>query len=287
MMINVENSTNTQLGLTNQLYDELYIYYLEGRVPPVREFFNHHFIGNWEEDGFSFLFFSEPADELVKKFVEKSDGYKLLDQFQMSYEEWQGGKFSSLQIGRFLIIPPWEKDAAELLAPGKIRILLNPGVVFGNGLHATTQDCIEALELLYSVDPVRSALDLGCGTGILALVAGKLGCEKCFALDFNLLASQTANNNVKLNGLTERILVAQARAENFAHLPADLLIANIHYDVMKKLVDSFFNKKWFILSGLLRSQARDILDRLQRPGVKILKKWVRDGIWHTFWGQIS
>jgi ribosomal protein L11 methyltransferase len=58
---------------------------------------------------------------------------------------------------------------------------------------------------------------------------------------------------------------------------------------MERLLESkgFFNKKWFILSGLLRSQAKDVAGRLQKPGVKILKKWERDGIWHTFWGRIS
>ncbi len=288
-MSSIKNSENADLGSKHQSYGDLYIYYLEGRVPSVREFFNHHFIGNWEEDGFSFLFFSEPADGLVMEFVEKNGGYKLLDQYHMSYEEWQGGKFSSLHIGRFMIIPPWEDEKTDLIESGDIKILLDPGVVFGNGLHPTTRDCMEALELLHSIDPIESALDLGCGTGILALVAGKLGCKKCLALDFNLLASQTANNNVKLNGMTDKILVAQAKAENFVDLPTDLLMANIHYDVMKNLLESegFFTKKWFILSGLLRSQARDINDRLQRPGVKILKKWERDGIWHTFWGKIS
>jgi ribosomal protein L11 methyltransferase len=287
-MSNLNNPENPDVNVKRQSYGDLYIYYLEGRVSSTPGFFNHFFIGNWEEDGFSFLFFSKPSDEFVLKFIENHGGLKLLDQYHMSYEEWQGGKFSSLQIGRFMIIPPWDADNACFVEPEN-KILLDPGVVFGNGLHPTTQDCIEALELLFSIEPIESALDLGCGTGILALVAGKSGCQKCFALDFNLLASQTANKNVKLNNLTHNILVAQARAENFVDLCTDLLIANIHYDVMKKLLRSegFFNKKWFILSGLLRSQAQDIADQLLRPGVKILKKWERDGIWHTYWGKIS
>jgi ribosomal protein L11 methyltransferase len=288
-MSSIKNLDKIDVGEKKQSYGDLYIYYIEGRVHPEKEFLNHHFIGNWEEDGFSFLFFSEPADGLVLKFIENYRNLKLLDQYHMSYEEWQGGKVSSLRIGSFLIIPPWETGNESFIEPGKIKILLDPGVVFGNGLHPTTQDCIEALELLFRNEPIESAMDLGCGTGILALVAGKLGCRRCFAMDFNLLASQTANKNVKLNGMTHNILVAQARAENFVDLPTNLLMANIHYDVMKKLLDSegFFKHKWFILSGLLRSQAGLIAERLKRPGVKILKKWERDGIWHTFWGKIS
>jgi ribosomal protein L11 methyltransferase len=288
-MSSLKNSEHFACGTKHQSYSELYIYYLEGRVPPATLFFNPHFIGNWEEEGFSFLFFSEQSDGFVLKFIENHDSLKLLDQYHMSYEEWQGGKFSSLQIGRFLIIPPWEDKKKGVMEPDNIKILLDPGVVFGNGLHPTTRDCIEALELLSSIHAIEFALDLGCGTGILALVSAKLGCRKCFALDFNLLASQTASSNVKLNSLTDNILVAQARAEDFVDLPADLLMANIHYDVMERLLESkgFFKKKWFILSGLLRSQAKDVAGRLQKPGVKILKKWERDGIWHTFWGRIS
>ncbi len=288
-MSSLKNSEHSACGTTHQSYGELYIYYLDGRVPTATRFFNPHFIGNWEEDGFSFLFFSEQSDEFVLKFIENHGGLKLLDQYHMSYEEWQGGKFSSVQIGRFWIIPPWEDKKTGVIKSDNNKILLDPGVVFGNGLHPTTRDCIEALELLNSIDSIEFAIDLGCGTGLLALVAGKLGCRKCFALDLNLLASQTASSNIKLNGLTDNILVAQARAEDFVDLPADLLMANIHFDVMQRLLESksFFNKKWFILSGLLRSQAKNVADRLQRPGVKILKKWERDGIWHTFWGKIS
>jgi ribosomal protein L11 methyltransferase len=289
-MNNPTNQECSDFGVKSKSYEDLYIYYLEGRVFSTTGFFDHHFIGNWEEEGSSFLFFSKPSEELVLSFVENHGGLKLLDHYKMSYEEWQGGKFSSLQIGRFTIIPPWDADNADSVGPGDInKIFLDPGVVFGNGLHPTTRDCIEALELLFSIESIESALDLGCGTGILALVAGKLGCRKCFALDFNLLASQTASNNVKLNGLMHKIIVAQARAENFVDIPTDLLIANIHYDVMKKLLESegFFKEKWFILSGLLRSQAKDIAGRLQRSGVKILKRWEREGIWHTYFGKIS
>lgn len=288
-MSNPIHSKNDSIDGRKQSYGALYIYYLEGKLPSAIRFVHPHFIGNWEEEGFSFLFFSEPSDEFVLKFIQCHRGLKLLDQYHMSYEEWQGGKFSWLQIGRFLIIPPWENTELDVVNPEQIKITLDPGVVFGNGLHPTTQDCIEALELLCSSHSIECALDLGCGTGILALVAAKLGCRKCLAVDFNLLASQTATRNVKENGLTNNILVAQAKAEDLVGLPADLLMANIHYDVMQRLLESngFYNKKWYILSGLLRSQAKAVTDRLERSGVKILKKWEREGIWHTFWGKIS
>ena len=76
-------------------------------------------------------------------------------------------------------------------------------------------------------------------------------------------------------------------AEEFIDRPADLMISNIHYAVVKKLVQSeaFLSHRWFILSGLLRSQAKDVVDRLERLPVKIVNRWDRNGIWHTFLGK--
>ena len=171
--------------------------------------------------------------------------------------------------------------------PGKIPLLLDPGVVFGNGTHPTTRDCLEALELAFRVRGVETVLDLGTGTGLLALAAGKLGCRRCLALDFNHLAARTAYDNVRLNGLEKTVLVCQGRAEEHISTPADLLVANIHFDVMRRLVhsDGFLSKKAFILSGLLRSEARQVADDLSRMPLEIIQRWERDDIWHTFYGE--
>ncbi len=95
--------------------------------------------------------------------------------------------------------------------------------------------------------------------------------------------------NVRLNRMQDTVLVIQGLAEDFIDSPYDLVIANIHYDVMKQLVDAqgFLDKKWFILSGLLRTQAKDIAYRLSRHHVQIIKKWEQNGIWHTFLGRIG
>jgi ribosomal protein L11 methyltransferase len=167
------------------------------------------------------------------------------------------------------------------------KVILDPGVVFGNGTHPTTQDCLEALCLAFKNQCSETVLDLGTGTGLLALAAGKLGCRKCLALDFNYLAARTAHANVRLNELEKTVLVCQGRAEEYVDTPADLLLANIHFDVMRRLVhsDGFVSKKAFILSGLLRSEAKQIVDDLSRLPVEIVERWERDNIWHTFYGE--
>ncbi|OQX26361.1 MAG: hypothetical protein BWK80_10930 [Desulfobacteraceae bacterium IS3] len=270
-------------------YNELYIYYIQGKVGTADKLFGSNFIGNWQEEDFSFLFFSEPSEDKVQKFIEASPELLLLDQFRMTYEEWQGGRLAPFTIGSFLILPPWKGDWGEETGLSdkdgqKSEIILDPGVVFGTGTHPTTHNCLNMLEQVCSAEEIASALDLGTGTGLLALAAAKLGCRQTLALDFNFLAAKTAKRNTVLNGLENKILVLQARAEDFIGCRADIVIANIHYDVMKHLIcpEAFWGKKWLILSGLLRSEARDIVFRLSQHPVSIVRQQEHEGIWHTF-----
>jgi ribosomal protein L11 methyltransferase len=268
-------------------YQDLYIYYLQGRLKSDCKIFGNHFIGNWQEDEYSFLFFSKPSRDEVKKILTSHPGLTLLDQFYMTYDQWHGGKITPFKVGRFSIVPSWQHQSKKMNSGRKeLLITLDPGVVFGTGTHITTQDSLKALELVFNREKIESVLDLGTGTGLLSLAASRLGCKNVLAVDFNLLAARTALRNVRLNQLEDRIIIVQGRAEDFIDSPSDLVIANIHYDVMKHLITSrgFYNNKWFILSGLLRSQARDLLYKLFENPVRIVKKWERDGIWHTFLG---
>ena len=88
--------------------------------------------------------------------------------------------------------------------------------------------------------------------------------------------------------MQDRVMVVQGKAEEFIDWPADLIIANIHYDVMKRLVrsDGFLGKKWFILSGLMRSEAKNVSYILAQQSLSIIKSWESNGIWHTFFGEI-
>ena len=271
------------LDLNRYPYDDLYIYYLQGRVQNAKERFGPDFIGNWEEDGFSFLFFSRPNETAVTALVDNDPALVLMDAFQMPYDQWQGQRLARFEAGGLCIVSPWEATT------GKDRdrqVLLDPGVVFGAGTHTTTQDCLDALKLACGHGTMDRVLDLGTGTGVLALAAVALGFRQALAVDFNLLAAETAWRNAKLNRMTDRMAVIQGRAEDAIGFEADLVVANIHFQVMKQLVgaDGFLSKKQFILSGLLRSQAREIERDLGDLPVKILKRWDREGIWHTFYG---
>lgn len=261
----------------------LSIYYLTGTIP--REVVIDHpaFLGNWEEDGFSFLFFLAEAVDEVTRIVSTLPQVELVDTYRMTYAEWQGGSVEPVRIGRFLLQPPW---ATATPNPQEIAITLNPGVVFGNGTHPTTRDCLEAIEIACMGGKVKTMYDLGTGTGVLALAAAMLGCRHCLAVDFNHLAATTAAANVRLNGLDTAVLVATGRAEQLLIRPADLLVANIHYAVMQELVRSegFLRQKWFVLSGLLNSEAEKIVDHLHTLPVLLLKRWHAGGVWNTMLG---
>lgn len=271
-------------------WDMLHIYYIEGAARTEKKEMGSDFIGNWIEDGFSFLFFTSPSPELVHSLLESQKNLVLIDSYAMSYEDWLGEKPETRSIGRFTISPPWEKvDSFFLPSFGAFHIVLDPGVVFGTGTHPTTRDCLELIEKALKNNTVEMTLDLGCGTGLLSLAAAKLKSNKVLAVDFNELAAETASENVRLNRLEEKITVIHGTAEEFVNTDAELLVANIHFDVMKKILatEGFIRKKRFILSGILNSQATLVESALSNLPVKILEHRCAGSVWHTFYGEIT
>jgi len=267
---------------------DLFIYRIEGRWDSRAAIGGPSFLGHWQEEESSFLFFWAPAEAEVRMILRDQPQLSLLDSCHMPYEQWQGAVFTAEPIGRFFIVPAWESPApADSADDTLLPIVLDPGVVFGAGNHPTTRDCLQALDLLAAEAPAGTVLDLGTGTGILALAAARLGSPRVLAVDLNLLAARTAARNVRLNQLTASILVVQGRAEEAIDCPADLVVANLHGEVMLRLIDTsgFRQKQRFILSGLLRGEAKEIRRRLARPDIRIVEEWVQDGIWHTFYGM--
>ena len=262
---------------------DLFIYYINGRVDPDSIGRSPEFLGLWEEEDDAFLFFTKSSDHIVASVLDTQPQLELMDRFEMTYEQWHGGPIEPLTVGDLHVFPPWHPAAKD--RDGN-TLLLDPGLVFGTGTHPTTQDCLIAMQLASNHRQVRCVIDLGTGSGLLSLAAIQMGSNSCLALDLNRLAVETAWRNVILNDMCEQILVVQGDAKNFMDLPCDLMVSNIHYEVMRRLVTApgFRAQKQFVLSGLLRSQAREIEHRLLQGPARILHKWDRDGIWYTFYG---
>jgi ribosomal protein L11 methyltransferase len=268
-------------------YAELFIYQLEGRLDPHAAIEAGAYLGHWQEEGSAFLFFSAPMASVVDGLLRQQPHLRLIDSTQMPYDQWQGTGSGAERVGRFHIIAPWDSATGEATDADSIPILLDPGLVFGAGTHPTTRDCLKALDVAAESGGPRTVMDLGTGTGILALAAARRLHARVLAVDINLLAARTAARNVRLNRLSDRILVAQGKAEEAIDGPADLVAANLHGGAMLGMMDApgFRRKRGFILSGLMRSDAKEVRRRLGVLGIAIREEWIRDGVWHTYYAE--
>jgi ribosomal protein L11 methyltransferase len=264
---------------------ELFIYYLQGRLDPWSSFQNEpDYLGTWVEDDLSFVFFRAQALERIQDCLKTRPWLQLQDSFQISYAEWLGHEMRTYQAASWRIIPAWESDQATCSQD----ILLDPGLVFGSGQHQTTMDCLQALDWVLKKGGEQSVLDLGTGSGLLALAAAHAGCRPVLALDLNPLAARTARRNVCLNQLQKRILILQARAQDYAAQAADILLANLHFQALQEVIRSgnLQNKKWLIISGLLGTQGLQIYRDLQQsPALEGLWIWSRQEDWITLIGR--
>ena len=257
----------------------LSIYCLKGDLSDI-DIEEQGLIGNWEDDGYCFLFFRQPAEDAITDLLAKHQGLVLEDKFTMSYKEWQGGFEVPVKIGRFLLSPPWLKKVA---AEDEISLKFDPGLVFGNGTHPTTLACLKAIEIACAGGKVERMLDLGTGTGLLALAGASLGCRQVLAVDNNMLAAKTAARNVHINNLDQHILAINAQAQSFAELESDLLAANIGYPVLQDLLtaDHLCHHRWLVLSGLHNKEAAKVLKTLGELDALVLKHWQSDSVWNT------
>ena len=267
--------------MASRPFEDLYIYLLNGTVTPLDEVsLGETFIGNWVEEGSAFLFFSSPAGQAVAGLLQKRRELRLEDKFHFTYEEWQGGGLDTLKIGPFMVTPPWLESPPEA---DFIKILLDPGVVFGNCLHPTTRSCLEALSLIADHSPLGRVLDLGTGTGILAIAAALLGAHKVLAVDLNPLCVKTALDNIRLNRLESSVRAVHGKAEDFAEEAVDLVVANIHHEVVTDFLRRNGHRKspTLVISGQMRSQTRDLKMQLKNIGYHTVREWDHDMTWYT------
>jgi ribosomal protein L11 methyltransferase len=133
--------------------------------------------------------------------------------------------FAPLAIGRRLLVaPPWE---TPLEADGRLVLTLEPGRAFGTGQHATTAGCLELLETIVERRRPARAIDLGTGSGILAIAAARLGVPEVLAIDSDPDAIAAATANVQRNGLDGRVTCEGADVAALDAEPAPLVLANL------------------------------------------------------------
>jgi ribosomal protein L11 methyltransferase len=242
--------------------EKLFIYEIEGRVYPPEDLTGKDFLGCWREGDYSYLFFGTPREEAVQAWVATLEGARYSSENVMNYADWEAGQpLQKTSMAGFHLCPVWETPAP---APGELVIRMEPGLAFGSGYHPTTRTCLELLRRVYEADAPQRVLDLGTGTGILALAALSLGAKRVLAVEYNELAVLTCARNLKHNQRRAQVDLIQADARHFAHLPAGLALANIHLDVLLDLlaIPEFLNKNWYIFSGILGAQLDTLLTRV-------------------------
>jgi ribosomal protein L11 methyltransferase len=164
------------------------------------------------------------------------------------YDGWRRFHRPVLVAERVRVRPPWSKPE---LSPGLIDIVIEPGQAFGTGAHHTTRLC---LELMLGLEPAGALADLGCGSGVLAIAAAKLGWAPVLAVDHETAAVEAAQANARANGVA--VDVTRLDLRSAAPPPAGTVVANLLGPLLLGLADSLAEPpERFIAGGLLHAEA--------------------------------
>ena len=241
------------------MYDWVYIYELEGngksQIPYLAD---KDYIGFWKGANYSFLFFKKDKKALFQRL---SLPYR--SELIIRHEDWESGQsLDLLNVGKITIHPPWKIPSVK----EGIHICIDPSMAFGSGYHATTKGCLALIDQLFQEFIPTKVLDLGTGTGILSIACLKMGAQKAYCIDYNNLSTATAQKNIRLNGLERNLHLWMGDARDFLYLEADLLIANMHYQIIDQITsqEAFYSKKYYILSGLIGNEGYLIEEKLKK-----------------------
>ena len=190
--------------------------------------------------------------------------------------------YRPLAIGKkFYIVPEWERDTAQI-PTGCTTLLMNPGLTFGTGSHASTQLCLEGIEDY--VVPGRTVLDLGCGSGILAIAALRLGASHATGVDIDPKAVDVAYENAALNGLGRdrcrflagNVLSDKSLVAELKEAKAPLVLANIVADVIIPLApvvpELLAADGVFLCSGIIGQRGDEVAAALEAQGLEIIRR---------------
>ncbi len=188
--------------------------------------------------------------------------------------------FKSFEVDNIVIKPTWEEMKPEY--EDKMVIQIDPGIAFGTGLHETTQLCIRQLQK--HIKPHTKILDVGCGSGILSVIALKLGAEQAVGLDVDENAITAARENLEVNHipqekfriLTGNILEDISISEEIGYECYDIIVANILADVLKPLTsiipDHLKKGGIYITSGIIDSKEQEMIEAISaRPELEIIE----------------
>ncbi len=207
-------------------------------------------------------------------------------------EDWENNwkaYYKPIPVGeRLVIVPEWEDVPSDA---GRLPLRLDPGLIFGTGSHATTQLCLEELERV--VQPGDAVLDLGCGSGILAIGALLLGAERAVGCDIDEKAPDVVTHNASLNGigsdrlgvfcgdvLSDRALRRRLGAERF-RLVLSNIVADVVIALSERVPELLAPDGVYICSGVIDGREDEVEAALKRNGFVTERHRHKDN-WHAF-----
>lgn len=224
---------------------------------------------------------SECISFLKERFAASSLTDPKIETVGVNEEDWANSwkaYYKPIKIGsRLVIVPAWEKyDAKE----GELIVRMDPGMAFGTGTHETTRLVIQLLENY--TKPGCRMLDVGTGSGILAICASKLGAAECRAYDIDPMAVRVANENIKDSGLDNITCeVSDLLRQVDRSKPYDLICANIVADIIIRMtpdVGAYMHENTVLLaSGIISERSEDVIACFEKHGFCIVEKLEDNG----------
>jgi len=196
---------------------------------------------------------------------------------------WQQS-FPPIEVGeRLLVLPPWDTPP-EGTVPGRLTVIIEPGRAFGTGHHGSTEGCLVLIEaaLCSLRAPAEPVLDIGTGTGILAIAAVKLGAPSALAIDLDPDAIAAARQNAQRNGCADRISLALGGLETVPgetryHLVVANLLTHAHLRLVHEYERLVALGGLLVLGGILEGEHGRVADALRPAGFELLMPRMVDG----------
>jgi ribosomal protein L11 methyltransferase len=192
---------------------------------------------------------------------------------------WRDG-LHARRFGRLTVLPSWLPQAS---APDPHTVVIDPESAFGSGEHGSTRVALALLEQL--IEPGDEVIDLGSGSGILAIAAVKLGASRAIGIESDPEANEVAARNASRNGVAVQVELLEGDAGTLAPLagPADLLLSNILRTVNTELLPAITNAlrpgALAIFSGMEETEASEFRHELEVAGLKVVQETADAGWW--------
>jgi ribosomal protein L11 methyltransferase len=225
---------------------------------------------------------------LIKERVDRLSDYNLdkgpgvIDTVEVDDSTWYNWKkyYKPIKIGPNIVVKPeWEDYQAK---EGEKIVELNPGMAFGTGIHETTHMCIVKLQKY--LRPGADVIDVGCGSGILAITSAKLGAGHVLALDKDVMAVKVAKVNIELNNAADIVELRENNLLEGIKASADIIVANIVADAIislfKDVEDNLRPGGIFITGGIIKERLDDVMDNAAKSKLTFKEK-EKMGEWVT------